>query len=108
ERTMGGEQGDIGWTVGLGLAGTDFALDNTKDVDVKVVGTVLGPTIGEGDLGEVSAVTLGAITAAGGNDTPQLIFGRYRSADTGAVTAAIRNECHNEMQTDIVPAQAVT
>ena len=100
---------EIGDTVTLSVAGSEFEREDTAPTDhgLVIVGASVTPILGEADIGEGGIVTLDAIAAAGrqrrSESRPRQL--RTANADDDAVAARLAEGVPFETMTDTVPAR---
>ena len=102
---------EIGDTVTLSVAGSEFEREDTEpvDQDLVIVGVSVTPILGESDFGEGGIVTLDSIAAAGGNADPNLVLANFApDADDDAVAASFAEDVPVETMTDTVPARVAS
>jgi hypothetical protein len=104
-RRLDAERGDL---VQFSVAGGDCETeDQTRELELTMVGVTVPPVFGEFDIGQGAVVTLDAVAAAGGDAQPQFVMARFRGADPGAVGASVDRDLTEEILTDSIPAEVV-
>jgi hypothetical protein len=102
---LAAERGDL---VRFSVAGGDCeSEDETRDLELTVVGVTVPPVFGESDIGQGAVVTLDAVGAAGGNAQPQFVMARFRGADPATIRTSVDRDLTEEILTDSIPAEVV-
>ena len=102
---------EIGDTVTLSIAGSEFEREDAAptDLGLVIVGASVTPILGEADIGEGGIVTLDAIAAAGGNADPNLVLANFvPEANADDVAASLAEGVPFETTTDTVPARVAS
>jgi hypothetical protein len=108
ERLLSALHKHIGDRVSFSIKSSEFESENTKDLDLTVVGVAILPTFGEADFGQSALLSKEALKAAGGDSSDmRLAFVRVRGPDRAATVQALHRDYTEEMLLDNVPARVV-
>lgn len=116
EIALGGRTAnDLGVNVGdsvtfsAGGAGEAANDGTTHESTLTMVGTVLVPPIGDGDLSNVSVLTFDAVHAATGNElVPQLVLVNLAEPVSASALADFSSDFSEEKLLDLIPARVTT